>query len=125
MSISDRKYAAESCGAHADLVLAAGTLNVAALRWANHSLPIVFVGVSDPVGAGFVDTLARPGGNGSRLYAVSSIVRVGNGWNSSAGLHRTCSACGCPSRFRDPAGIAQFGAIQAVAGSLGVEVRPD
>jgi putative ABC transport system substrate-binding protein len=46
-----------------DLILASGTLSVAALRHATRTLPIVFVEVSDPVGAGLVDSLSRPGGN--------------------------------------------------------------
>jgi putative ABC transport system substrate-binding protein len=46
-----------------DVILAAGTLSVAALQHVIRTLPIVFVDVSDPVGAGLVDTLARPGGN--------------------------------------------------------------
>ena len=46
-----------------DVILASGTLSVAALRRVTRTSPIVFAGVSDPVGAGFVDTLARPGGN--------------------------------------------------------------
>src|SRR6516165_12518125 len=59
----DRKYATELVGLAPELVLASGTLSVAALRHVARNLPIVFVQVSDPVGAGFVDSLARPGGN--------------------------------------------------------------
>jgi putative ABC transport system substrate-binding protein len=59
----DRKYAAELIALAPDVVLAGGTLSVAALQHVSRTLPIVFVGVSDPVGAGFVDTLSRPGGN--------------------------------------------------------------
>jgi putative ABC transport system substrate-binding protein len=59
----DRGYAAELVALAPDLLFANGTLSVAALRHATRTLPIVFVGVSDPVGAGLVDTLSRPGGN--------------------------------------------------------------
>src|SRR5271169_755361 len=59
----DRKYAAELVALAPDVLLAAGTLSVTALQRVTHTLPIVFVGVSDPVGAGVVDSLARPGGN--------------------------------------------------------------
>jgi putative ABC transport system substrate-binding protein len=59
----ERRYAAELVALAPDIVLASGTLSVAALQRVSHSLPIVFVGVTDPVGAGFVDSLARPGGN--------------------------------------------------------------
>jgi putative tryptophan/tyrosine transport system substrate-binding protein len=119
----DRKYAAELVALAPDVVLAAGTLSVAALQRANHSLPIVFVGVSDPVGAGFVDTLAGPGGNvtGFLLFEYSSSGK----WLEL--LKQIAPNVAHVAVLRDsanPAGIAQFGAIQAVAGSLGVEVRP-
>jgi putative ABC transport system substrate-binding protein len=58
----DRRYAAELVALAPDVILASGTLSVAALQNVTRTLPIVFVQVSDPVGAGFVDTLARPGG---------------------------------------------------------------
>jgi putative ABC transport system substrate-binding protein len=45
-----------------DIVLASGTLSVGPLQRITHTIPIVFVGVTDPVGGGFVDSLARPGG---------------------------------------------------------------
>jgi len=69
----ERKYAAELIALTPDVVLASGTLSVAALRRINRTLPIVFVGVTDPVGAGFVDSLARPGGNvtGFMIYEYS------------------------------------------------------
>src|SRR5262249_26771962 len=56
----DRGYAEELVALAPDVILASGTLSVAALRHVTRTLPIVFVGVSDPVGASFVDTLARP-----------------------------------------------------------------
>src|SRR5947209_16274995 len=59
----DRRYAAELVALAPDIVLASGTLSVAALQHATRTMPIVFVQVSDRVGAGLVDTLARPGGN--------------------------------------------------------------
>ena len=59
----DRRYATELLAFAPDVILASGSLSVAALRHVTHTSPIVFAGVSDPVGAGFVDTLARPGGN--------------------------------------------------------------
>ena len=57
-----------------DVILAGGTPGVTALRRITRNLPIVFVGVTDPVGAGLVDTLARPGGNvtGFMLFEYSS-----------------------------------------------------
>src|SRR6516164_2172817 len=59
----DRRYAAELLALAPDVILATGTLSVAALRRVTRTLPIVFADISDPVGAGLVDTLARPGGN--------------------------------------------------------------
>ena len=59
----ERRYAAELVALAPDIVLASGTLSVTALQHVSRTLPIVFVGVTHPVGAGFVDSLARPGGN--------------------------------------------------------------
>jgi putative tryptophan/tyrosine transport system substrate-binding protein len=59
----DRQYATELIGLAPDVILASRTLSVAALQRQTQTIPIVFDGVSDPVGAGFVDNLARPGGN--------------------------------------------------------------
>src|SRR5437660_5095579 len=59
----DRKYAGELVALAPDVILASGTLSVTALQRVTRAVPIVFVRVSDPVGAGVVDTLARPGGN--------------------------------------------------------------
>jgi len=58
-----RKYAAELVTLAPDVILASGSPAVAALQQATPTLPIVFVSVIDPVGSGFVDSLARPGGN--------------------------------------------------------------
>jgi len=68
-----RKYAVELVALAPDVVLAAGTQGVTAIQQATRSVPIVFVGVADPVGAGFVNNLARPGGNatGFMLYEYS------------------------------------------------------
>jgi putative ABC transport system substrate-binding protein len=119
----DRKYAAELVALAPDVVLAGGTLSVAALQHLSRTLPIVFVGVSDPVGAGFVDTLSRPGGNitGFMLFEYSMsgkwlelLKQIAPGVTRAAVLRDAAN----------PAGIAQFGAIQATAQSLGVEVSP-
>ena len=58
-----RKYAAELIALAPDVILAAGTAVLEPMLQAMHTVPIVFVNVADPVGAGFVDSLARPGGN--------------------------------------------------------------
>ena len=69
----ERKYAAELVALAPDVILASGTLSVAALQQVSRTLPIVFAGVTDPVGAGFVESLARPGGNatGFMIYEYS------------------------------------------------------
>jgi putative tryptophan/tyrosine transport system substrate-binding protein len=58
-----RRYSAELVALAPDVILASSSLAVAALRKVTHTTPIVFVGITDPVGAGFVNSLARPGGN--------------------------------------------------------------
>jgi putative ABC transport system substrate-binding protein len=119
----DRKYAAELVTLAPDVLLAAGTLSVTALQRATHTLPIVFVGVSDPVGAGVVDSLARPGGNvtGFMIFEYS----MSGKWLEL--LKQIAPSVTRAAVLRDavnPAGIAQFGAIQATAQSLGMEVNP-
>jgi putative ABC transport system substrate-binding protein len=119
----DRKYAAELVALAPDVVLANGTLSVTALQRVTHTLPIVFVGVSDPVGAGVVDSLARPGGNvtGFMIFEYS----MSGKWLEL--LKQVAPSVTRAAVLRDavnPAGIAQFGAIQATAQSLGVEVSP-
>ena len=86
-------------------------------------MPIVFVGVADPVGAGFVDSLARPGGNatGFMLFEYS----LSGKWLEL--LKEIAPGVKRAAVLRDPAiasGIGQFGAIQSAAPSLGVEVSP-
>jgi putative tryptophan/tyrosine transport system substrate-binding protein len=118
-----RKYAAELASLAPDVILAAGAAAVGPLLQATRTVPVVFVIVPDPVGAGFVDSLARPGGNATGFitfeYSISAkwlelLKQIAPGVTRAAVL-------------RDPAistGIGQFGAIQAVAPSLGMEVIP-
>src|SRR5262245_18419293 len=69
----DRKYAAELIALRPDVFFASGSLSVAALKRVTRTVPVVFVGVADPEGGGFVDSLSRPGGNvtGFMLYEYS------------------------------------------------------
>jgi putative ABC transport system substrate-binding protein len=117
----ERKYGAELVALAPDIILAGGTLSVAAVQQASRSVPIVFAGVTDPVGAGFVDSLARPGGNATGFmafeYSLSGkwlelLKEVAPGVKRAAVLRDAAS----------PTGIGQFGAIQTAAPSLGVEV---
>jgi putative tryptophan/tyrosine transport system substrate-binding protein len=119
----DRRYATELLAFAPDVILASGTLSVVAIRRVTRTSPIVFAGVSDPVGAGFVDTLARPGGNvtGFMIFEYS----LSGKWLEL--LKEIAPRLMRAAVLRDstnPAGIAQFGALQAVAQSLGVELRP-
>jgi len=119
----ERKYAVELVALAPDVILASGTQSVAALQRITSTLPIVFVGVSDPVGAGFVDNLARPGGNvtGFMLFEYS----LSGKWLEL--LKQIMPGVMRAAVLRDaanPAGIAQFGAIRASATALGVDVSP-
>ena len=119
----DRKYAAELVALAPDVILAAGTLSVTALQRASRTLPIVFVAVSDPVGAGLVARLDRPGGSTTGFmifeYSLSGkwielLKQVAPNVRRAAVIRNAAN----------PAGIAQFGAIRTTASSLGVDVSP-
>ena len=93
------------------------------LLQATRTVPIVFAHVPDPVGAGFVDSLARPGGNVTGFTQFE--YGMGGKWLEL--LKEIAPGVTRAAVLRDPAipaGIGQFGAIQAVAPSFGVEVIP-
>ena len=118
-----RKYAAELVALAPDVILSVGTTSMGPLLQTTRTVPIVFVSVADPVGAGFVDSLARPGGNATGFiqyeYSLSGkwlelLKQIAPGVTRAAVL-------------RDPtvtSGIGQFAVIQSVAPSVGVEVSP-
>src|SRR6202048_3421510 len=116
------RHAAELAALAPDVLLAGtGTATVAALLQATRTVPIVFVTVIDPVGAGFVASLAQPGGNatGFTIYEYS----MSGKWLEL--LKEIAPRVTRAAVLRDPAvasGIGQFGAVQAVAPSLGVEL---
>jgi putative ABC transport system substrate-binding protein len=117
------RYAAELVALAPDIFLGSGTVSVTALQRVTRTLPIVFVQVSDPVGAGLVDTLARPGGNVTGFmnfeYSLS-----GKWLELLKQIAPDVTRAAVIRNPANPAGIAQFGSIQAVAQSLGVEVNP-
>jgi putative ABC transport system substrate-binding protein len=119
----DRKYAAELVALAPDVILASSTPSVTALQHVTRTLPIVFVQVADPVGAGVVDTLARPGGNTTGFMNFE--YSLSGKWLEF--LKQIAPSVTRVAILRDPAnpaGIGQFSSIQAAAQSLGVEVRP-
>jgi putative ABC transport system substrate-binding protein len=115
------KYAAELVALAPDVILASGTLAVTALQHISRTLPMVFAAVSDPVGTGFVDSLARPGGNVTGF--MSSEYSLSGKWLEL--LKEVAPGVKRAAVLRDaanPGGIGEFSAIQTVAPSLGVEV---
>ena len=117
----ERRYAAELVGLSPDIILASGTMSVGALQNINRELAIVFVGVTDPAGAGFVDSLARPGGNttGFMIFEYGFTAK----WlEMLKQIEPNLKRAAVLRDAANPAAMAQFGAIQAVAPSLGVEV---
>jgi putative tryptophan/tyrosine transport system substrate-binding protein len=77
-----RRHAQELVALAPDLIVASGSQNVAALQQVSRTVPIVFLGIVDPVGAGFVASLARPGGN-TTGFTPFDMVWVENGWSYS------------------------------------------
>jgi len=118
-----RQHAAEMVASAPDLIMTVGSVTVAPVLQATRTIPTVMVNVADPVGAGFVQSLARPGGHATGFtnfeYSMSGK------WvellkQIAPGLTRA-------TVLRDPtaaAGIGQFVGIQSVAQSLGVELTP-
>ena len=118
-----RKYAAELVALAPDVIFASGSSAVGPLQRATRTVPIVFALVPDPVGAGFVDSLAQPGGNitGYTPYEYGLSAK----WLEL--LKEIAPSVTRVAVVRDPAvasGIAQWAAIQSVSPSFGVELRP-
>ena len=118
-----RKMAAELMALSPDVILASGVVSLTPLLQLTRAVPIVFVIVPDPVGAGFVDSRARPGGNvtGFMQFEYS----LSGKWLEL--LKEIAPGVTRAAILRDPAisaGIGQFAVIQAVAPSVGVDVSP-
>jgi putative ABC transport system substrate-binding protein len=118
-----RRHAAELAALAPDVIVAHAATTVGPLLQATRTVPVVFPAVVDPVGAGFVDSLARPGGNATGFmnfeYSISGkwlelLKQIAPGLTRVAVLRNAAT----------PSGPGQFAAIQAVAPSLRVEVNP-
>jgi putative tryptophan/tyrosine transport system substrate-binding protein len=119
-----RKHAVELAALAPDVIVAgSGTTTLAPLLQATRTVPIVFVVVVDPVGAGFVASLARPGGNTTGFL----MFEYGQSGKWLEVLKQIAPAVKRVAVLRDPtiaSGIGQLGAIQSAAPSLGMEVSP-
>jgi putative ABC transport system substrate-binding protein len=118
-----RGYAAELVALAPDVILSAATPAVGALQQATRTVPIVFVTVVDPVGAGIVPNLARPGGNTTGFTLFEYV--IGGKWLEQ--LKEIAPGVMRVAVLRDSAsssGIGQFAAIQSAASSFGVELVP-
>ena len=118
-----RRYAAELAALAPDVILATGSVTVGPLLEVTRTVPIVFVQVPDPVAAGFVDSLARPGGNATGF--VNFEYGMGAKWLEL--LKQIAPTVTRVGVLRDPAlavGAGQYGAIQSVAPSLAMEASP-
>jgi putative tryptophan/tyrosine transport system substrate-binding protein len=118
-----RKYAAELIALAPDIILASGGSVAGPLLQVTRTVPIVFTQTPDPVGAGFVDSLARPGGNATGF----TLFEYGMGAKWLELLKEIAPSVTRAAVLRDAAiaqGIGQWGAIQTAAPSLGIEVSP-
>ena len=118
-----RSHAAELVALAPDVFLAAGAIVARALQRATRTIPIVFANAVDPVGMGFVASLARPGGNatGFTIFEFS----MGGKWLEL--LKQIAPGITRAAVLRDPSlasGAGEFGAVQTVAPSFGVELHP-
>ena len=118
-----RRYATELVALGPDVILAPGSVSVGPLLQATRDIPIVFVHVPDPVGAGFVESLSRPGGNATGFTSFE--YGLGGKWLEL--LKGIAPRVTRVAIIRDPTittGIGLWGAIQALAPSVGMESVP-
>jgi ABC-type uncharacterized transport system substrate-binding protein len=118
-----RRYASELVALVPDVILVSGGALVGSLLQMTRTIPVVFTQTPDPVGAGFVDSLARPGGNATGFTSIE----YGMSGKYPELLKEIAPRVTRTAVLRDPAipqGIGQFAIIQAVAPSLGMELHP-
>jgi putative ABC transport system substrate-binding protein len=120
---NSRKFAAELVALAPDVIIALGSSTVVPLLETTRKIPIVFTAISDPVGAGIVESLARPGGNATGFMPFE--YSMGAKWLEL--LKEVAPHTSRVAVLRDtsnPAGIGQFGAVQSAAAARGMEVTP-
>jgi ABC-type uncharacterized transport system substrate-binding protein len=118
-----RKYATELVALAPDVILSIGGVNLPSLLQATRAIPIVFLRVPDPVAAGFVDSLARPGGHATGFASID--YSVSTKWLEL--LKEIAPSVTRAAVVRDAtlaAGTGQLGAIQGMASSAGIAVTP-
>jgi putative tryptophan/tyrosine transport system substrate-binding protein len=118
-----RKYAAELVALAPDVILAIGSVSAGQLLQETRTVPIVFVIVPDPMSAGFVDSLARPGGNATG-FMMFEYGLAGKWLELLKQIAPNVTQAGVLRDSAIPAGVGQFAIIQSVASSVGVDVRP-
>ena len=115
-----RRYAEELIALASDVIMAGGQVALEALLQATRTVPIVFNIIADPVGAGYVDTLARPGGNATGFIQFE--YTLAGKWLEL--LKQIAPNVTRAAVLRDPAfaaGVGQFAVIQSVAPSIGIQ----
>jgi putative ABC transport system substrate-binding protein len=118
-----RKYAVELVELAPDVILGVGVLIVGALQQTSRSMPIVFVSVTDPVSAGVVESLARPGGNATGFLSIE-YGTSGKWLELLKDIAPRVTRVGVMRNPVNPTSSGHLGAIQAVAPLFGVELRP-
>jgi putative ABC transport system substrate-binding protein len=115
------KHAGELVSLGPDVIVATGSSGAAAILQATHSVPVVFVIVADPVGAGFVESLADPGGNATGFMMFEYDLSAK--WLELLKQIAPTVTRAAVLRDTGAAGIGQFAVIQSVARSVGIDVR--
>lgn len=122
-NVEIRRHATELVALEPDVILAHGISTMTPLRQATKTVPIVFVAVSEPVAAGFVDSLARPNGNATG-FTTEEYRIAGKRLELIKQIAPTITRVATLIDASNPVSAGEFGVIQAMAQSLGVEVSP-
>jgi ABC-type uncharacterized transport system substrate-binding protein len=118
-----RKLAAELAALAPDIIVTAGATSLGPLLQATRSVPVVFVNVADPVGAGYAESLARPGGNATGFMAFEYSLS-GKWLELLKQIAPAVARAGVLRNAGISSGVGQFAVIQSVAPSIGIDVSP-